>query len=397
MVRQKNPITKRSNVSRVPIAHFKSRSIPKSVSVPTSGPQRLSRRQTTPIDKSLRSRHSAQRFNIKSLLTNPTGIEAVWVLNGENSKTNKPISQPTILYHASMDKTLMNAQVGSILSTQGVTWHHTLPSWDFFKGEDRIIAEISIPSYIMRNALSQQRNVFPASHFTQLANKIKAQKQFKEQIHKDLRNRLLDFKTTHQFKTTFTEPMITSFRFKNTSPPLGVRNNKAYATVVMPPFHAKVISKNVSQNPGRVMMQFIGFKKTKQGIQNSTKQFVTKKLHPIARSGLHKKIQLLFKLNNSIVNFSTLRRKLQKQYLNLNINALALPHNISWQHLTYILKELDHAKPPNNVSAHTKILEHMMKHGYSLSSERFVQDLNTIELKIILENLIQSLYDLEHK
>ena len=53
------------------------------------------------------------------------------------------------------------------------------------------------------------------------------------------------------------QPIFSSFRAQKNLTPYGVRNNKSYVTVIMPPFEAKLIKINTTTRGNKVFKQLI--------------------------------------------------------------------------------------------------------------------------------------------
>jgi len=292
-----------------------------------------------------KSTNAHQRFEICKLALNPTGKEGRWTQVMINTPTPKITAQHAILYHASIDKRLMSAQIGSTLRTEGPTWHHTIHSWDFFmRHKRRIIAEIHVPSKILVDAIKSQ-NTPPAN----LGDRIKLAK---------LRESSLYEKHKNPIVFTGNKPIITSFCIDSTLTPFYIENGRSYATVVMPPFYAKVVNITQSNNnkkPDRIKMVFLKFVSAEN---RSLGQLV----NPMTLNALNKMIEN--SKNDGISNMLLRQRK------KLIRHMYALPNNFNNTQIETLvnnLKKFNNPKAPVANVRHllSNNLQHMIDHGHN--------------------------------
>tara|TARA_Y100000748_G_scaffold303090_1_gene307224 strand:+ start:1858 stop:3030 length:1173 start_codon:yes stop_codon:yes gene_type:complete len=293
-----------------------------------------------------RSRNTTQRFDISKLAFNPIGDEANWKPVNKNpnpmkneAKRKNGAKNTTILYHASKDKALITAATGSVLRTEGPTWHHTRHSWDYFERKRRVIAEIHVPSAILVNAMKLQNTTSGNT-----TDRIK-QAKFRQ---------LLNEKATPGVFTG-NRPLITSFGVTPRLTPYGLGNGKSYATVVMPPFYARIVDRrrsNDTTKPDRVKMVFLKF-------VSASNRSLGKLINPGAAN------QHLFMMDKADNN---LRNKIRQNYVTLMNHMAAAPKNLTTERITRMLNNLSKFDPNIPVSELKEQLpqnlQHMIEYGY---------------------------------
>lgn len=297
-----------------------------------------------------KSKNTHQRFATSKLAHNPTGQEGKWTqVNTNNNAVNiNSVSRPTVLYHASKDNTLISAPIGSVLRSGGPTWHHTRHSWDFFvRDSERVIAEIHVPSRIIMNALKLQNST-----------------------HDDLVNhiRLAKLRSTTNKKLsmlTGDRPLLTTFKITPRLAPYGVPNGKSYATVIMPPFYAKVVGRSENKNkPDRVQMVFWKF-------VSADNRSMGRLINPKAVERYHQMFHHSRNYNDNV------RKKILDEYRRLKNYMAAAPRNANINKLETMINNLRKVDNRNRVPLHiiknklSNNLQHMISHGYDDDGSRF--------------------------
>jgi hypothetical protein len=271
------------------------------------------------LDKVVRvvggGKNNGQRFATSSLVKNPTGVEASWEYVANNpSRQNNSMHDKTMttLYHSSKDDALKNAERGWVLATDDITWHHTMPTWRFFGKHEKVRAEILVPSSILKTAIAAQTARIDGD----LPTRIKGQS-----------TRALAERNIHYHVSNM--PIVTRYSMFPNVAPHGIPNGKTYATVVMPPFRARVVEK---VRPDRVTLQFLGFRDAR---------LHKKRLHLMRKNDLNVRIleveeelNNILEKQNSNINTRTRLTKLQHvlQYMrraraNVVLQTLGIPLN----------------------------------------------------------------------
>lgn len=321
-----------------------------------------------------KSKNVSQRFDFAKLSFNPLGNEAKW--NPVNTRmvqlSNGTTSQnKTILYHASTDPALQSAADGSVLRTEGPTWHHTRHGWDYFVRRKRVIAEIQVPTNILVNATKLQNT--PPGDIIERIKRAQLKQDMLSTTHKQNKHAALTPSVL-----TGNRPLITHFATNPIIAPYGIQNGKAYATVIMPPFYAQVVNRNKFTNgakPDIVRMVFLNF-------VSPDNRALGKLINPRAANQYLAMMEEANRKEND-----NLRDKIRQNYVTLINHMAAAPQNLTTEKLANMLKNTEKFDDSTPLSELKQQLPNNLQRMIDIGYTRFGHSYATLSLKHLRGNL----------